>query len=134
VLLWQYHGGDNQLFYFERRFTAPKPKGLMVDNWEYPRDFGVIRAKHSRKVLDARSAENGTEIIQWDEDGSEGQHWSFSVPPGGAFGSNFPTLLIHNRRTLRLLDVDCGRVVNGTKVQVWDKAGSNQYFKAGVPK
>lgn len=103
VHLWERHYGDSQRFVFQR---APGTS------------YYTIRNLATGRYLDLTGnvGSNGTNVEQYDYNGSDAQLWSVSTAADGTYA-------IRSKNGSKALDLTGGNVANGTNIEVWTYDG-----------
>ena len=103
VHLWERHYGDSQRFVFQ------KVPGT---------SYYTIRNLATGRYLDltGNNSANGTNVEQYDYNGSDAQLWSVSTAADGTYA-------IRSKNGSKALDLTGGNVANGTNIEVWTYDG-----------
>jgi len=155
VIMWQYHGKDNQQWYEDLATGTIRTKinGFCLDiegdqnlrimpyqpgdpNQQWERDSqGYIRNRVNRnKVLDIKekSKDSGAAVIIWDQNGGENQLWNFErigdgAPLTAASTQRREFYIVSDFASGKVFDVKGGKANSGDDIILWSKnQGKNQ--------
>jgi len=149
VIPWDFHGGDNQIWYDDPSTGTIRSKwnncaltvktdqltvedvqpGNVAQQWM--RQGNVIRNRTNNKVLDVlgESKEKGAKIGAYDNNGGKNQQWTFEMTGGPApnvgasayYQGNKREFFIVSEMNGKCLDICEEKVEAGGKIITWDR-------------
>jgi len=154
VIPWDFHGGDNQLWYDDPATGTIRSKwnncALTVENdqlivkdvqpgnvnQQWMRQGDVIRNRTSNKVLDihGESTEKGAKISAYDNNGGKNQKWTFVMTGGQApnvgasmyYQGQKRDFFIVSLMNGKVLDIAEEKIEAGGKIIMYDKHSPNR--------
>lgn len=145
VVLWDEHGGDNQLWYVDHVKGVIRSKAndmcleinennrLVIndykdisfnEHWTLSGDERIQHTHFKERVFDVcqNNEDNGAEVCTWESHGGDNQKWEFSHVAPTFF-------MIVSEMNDKCLDVRGGSIEPGTDVVMWEKhGGDNQLW------
>lgn len=113
VIQWYWNGGYNQHWI------------VRYESGTYPNVYYSIRAGHCNKYLDVQwgNSSNGSNIWQWDWNGSNAQLWKIEKIYGDR--SNMFCKILSKLNTNKCVDVSDCSLADGANIHLWDYVGGN---------